>query len=132
MAIILEILIPSGFFLNFAIGGIITAILSIFITSLPILIIDFVIISFLSIFLLKPLLARLKSSAGKEKGSENSYIGQIARVIEPVSKTEGAVTIYEERWTARLDENSEIDSIPVGEEVKITRNESLILYVDRV
>lgn len=50
-------------------------------------------------------------------------------MIEPVTKTTGAITIYDERWNARVDNDEEI---PAGSEVRIIRNDSLIMYVERV
>ena len=41
----------------------------------------------------------------------------------------GAITIYDERWEARIKEGEEI---PVGTDVKIVENDSLTLYVERI
>ena len=65
----------------------------------------------------------------KKTGLEGKYIGKIARVIEPVNKFKGAITIYDERWDARYDGDEEI---PVGAEIRIVRNESLVMYVEKI
>ena len=57
------------------------------------------------------------------------YIGKIVKVIEPVTKYTGAITIYDERWEART-ENDE--TIPTGSEVKIVKYESLVLIVEKI
>lgn len=130
VCIILEMIVPSMFFLNLAIAGFITAIISLFINNADMLTIDFIILSLVSLFVLRPLLLRtLKSSKDKETGISGDYIGKIVKVIEPVTKYSGAITIYDERWDARIEDEGEI---PAGSEVRIIRNESLVMYVERV
>ena len=60
---------------------------------------------------------------------EGKYIGKTAKVTEEVTAERGVITIYGERWEARC-ENGEI--ISVGAEVKILRNDSLIMYVTKI
>ncbi len=130
VCIILEMIVPSMFFLNLAIAGFITAILSLFINNADMLAIDFIVLSLVSIFLLRPLLLRtLKPSKDKETGIKSEYIGKIVKVTEPVTKYSGAITIYDERWNARVEND---DEIPAGTEVRIVKNDSLIMYVERV
>lgn len=130
VSVIFEMVLPSMFFLNFAIAGFITAIISLFVTDLTVLTIDFAVLALLSIIILRPILLKtLKSSKGKETGIKSEYIGQIAKVVKPVNKFAGVITIYEERWEARVEND---DEIPVGEEVRIVKNDSLIMYVERI
>ena len=118
--LILEMIVPSMFFLNLALAGFVTAIVLTFI---------FVVLSILSILLLRPILIKQKESKEKETGMEGKYIGQIVKVIEPVTKFSGAITIYDERWEARTDSD---ETIPVGSEVRIVKNESLVLTVEKL
>ena len=60
--------------------------------------------------------------------SQEKYIGKIAKVVERVTKTGGVVSMYDERWNARCVKDEEIE---VGTEVKIIKNESLILFVEK-
>lgn len=129
VAIILEIVIPSGFFLNFAVAGILTALLSLFVNSFYALIIDFIILAILSVWFIRPLLIKKKDEKAEQTGLDDKYIGKTAKVIEPITKTSGAITIYEERWDARTVNDEEI---PVGADVKILKNDSLILYVEKI
>lgn len=130
VCIILEMVVPSMFFLNLSIAGFITAVISLFIHNSNMLTIDFIILSIVSVFLLRPLLLRtLKTSKDKETGVKSEYIGKIVKVIEPVTKSSGAITIYDERWDARVENE---DEIPAGEEVRIVKNDSLVMYVERV
>ena len=130
VSLILEMIVPSMFFLNFAISGVLTAIISLWVTDITVLVIDFAVIALLSIILLRPfLLKTLKSSKEKETGVKSEYIGQIAKVVQPVNKFAGVITIYDERWEARVEND---DEIPEGTEVRIIKNDSLIMYVERV
>ncbi len=129
VAVILEIIVPSAFFLNFAIAGVLTALLSLFVNSINALIIDFIILSILSIWLIRPILLRRKDEKDKQTGLDDKYIGKIVKVTEPVTTNSGAVTIYDERWNARIESG---DKIPVGAEVKIVKNDSLVLYVEKI
>ena len=127
--LILEMIVPSMFFLNLAVAGFITAIFAMYIKSFVALILIFVVLSILSIAFLRPLLLRNKPSKDKETGMEGKYIGKIVEVIEPISKFSGAITIYDERWEARCETE---EPIPIGEKVKIIKNESLVLTVERI
>ena len=130
VSLILEMIVPSMFFLNFAISGVLTAIISLWVTDITVLVIDFAVIALLSIILLRPfLLKTLKSSNEKETGVKSEYIDQIAKVVQPVNKFAGVITVYDERWEARVEND---DEIPEGTEVRIIKNDSLIMYVERV
>jgi membrane protein implicated in regulation of membrane protease activity len=127
--VILEMVVPSMFFLNLAVAGFLTAICALFTSSWVILLSVFVVLSILSIAFLRPLLLRNKDSKEKETGMEGKYIGQIVKVKEPVGKFSGAITIYDERWEAR----AEVDEpIPEGSEVRIVKYDSLVLTVERI
>ena len=129
-SLILEMILPSGFFLNFALSGFITAVIALYVSDLTVLIIDFVVIAFLSLLILRPVLLKtLKSSKEKETGVKSEYIGQIVKVVQPVSKFSGVISIYDERWEARVEND---DEIPAGTEVRIVKNDSLIMYVERI
>lgn len=130
VSLILEMVLPSMFFLNFTISGIITAIISLFVKDFDILVIDFIVIALLSLFILRPLLLRtFKASKEKETGVNSEYIGKIAKVVHPINKFSGVINIYDERWEARVENDEEI---PEGSEVRIIKNDSLIMYVERV
>ena len=130
VSLILEMIVPSMFFLNFAISWVLTAIISLWVTDITVLVIDFAVIALLSIILLRPfLLKTLKSSKEKETGVKSEYIDQIAKVVQPVNKFAGVITVYDERWEARVEND---DEIPEGTEVRIIKNDSLIMYVERV
>ncbi len=127
--IILEMVVPSMFFLNLAVAAIITALAAIWIANWTVLIIIFTVLSIVSILFLRPLLIKNKKDKESQTGMESKYIGKIVKVIEPITKFSGAITIYDERWEARVDSD---ETIPVGSEVKIIKNESLVLTVEKI
>lgn len=131
VAVIVEIFVPTMFCINFAFAGIITAIVSIFWlgANLSTLFILFVVISLLSIIFIKPLLVKMLKKED-QADFNTQYIGKIVKSLEPISKTSGSVTIYDERWEARL--QNEEEEIPANTDVKIVGNDSLILFVERV
>ena len=125
--IILEMFTPSMFFLNFALAGFITAGVSVFYKEPYVLAIIFFVLSFVSFIFLRPIIMKRFNQA-KETGINSKYIGQVAKVEEEITSNSGVLTIYGERWEARS-ENGE--TIPTGSEVKIVRNENIIMYVEK-
>ena len=123
--ILLELFIPSMFFLNFAFAAFVTAVASLYTTKMLTLVLVFFVFSFLSFVFLRPLLLKRKSKE-IETGVNDKYIGKKAKVIEEVSGDSGAISIYDERWNARAVDGS---TIPAGTEVEIVKNDSLIMYV---
>lgn len=126
--LIIEMFMPMLFFLNFAIACLLTSILALFIIDWNILVPVAIVFSAIFFLFLRPLL--LKSRNGDKKtGVEEKYIGKIAKVTDAVTFNSGVISIYNERWEARSESGEEI---PAGTEVKIVRNESLLLYVERL
>ena len=126
--VILEMFTPSMFFLNFALASFITAGASIYLTNKFMLVLIFFVLSFLSFAFLRPVILR-KNTKETETVIESKYIGKIAKVIDDVSEFKGVISIYDERWEARSEDKS---VIPAGCEVKIVRNESLVMYVTKI
>ena len=125
--VILEIFTPSMFFLNFALAAFITAIASLVTLNHFALVLIFFVFSFISFVFLRPILLR-RNSKDTETGIEGKYIGKVAKVTEDVTKDRGVITIYGERWEARcLGEQS----IPTGADVKIVKNDGLIMFVEK-
>jgi inner membrane protein len=126
--VIVEMLTPVMFFLNLALACFVTAVFALFMVDWNILIPIFVCFSALFLMFLRPILTKIRVTEEKT-GVEEKYIGKIAKVLEPVTLTKGVVSIYDERWTARSVSGEQIE---VGAEVKIIKNESLLLYVEKV
>lgn len=126
--VIIEIFTPVMFFLNLALACFLTAIVALFVLDWNILVPVFVISSLVFLLFLRPLLVKTKEN-GEKTGVEEKYIGKIAKVVETVTATGGVVALYDERWNARSNLG---DEIPVGSEVKIVRNESIMLFVEKI
>ena len=62
-------------------------------------------------------------------GINDKYIGKTAKVESEITANSGVITIYGERWEARVEDSS---IIPQGSEVKIVRNESIIMFVQKI
>ncbi len=129
VSILIEIFAPSLFCINFAFAGIITAIVAIFWGNLYSLLLIFLVLSLLSILFIKPLLTKLLKK-DTHADFDSQYLGKIVKSIEPITSTKGAVTIYDERWEARV--KNENEEIPAGCDVRIIGNDSLILFVEKV
>lgn len=127
--LIFEMLVPSMFFLNLAFAGFITAIISIWLSDWVWLTIIFSILALLSILLLRPLMMRSHKTGEQTTGMESKYIGKTVKVIEPIGRLSGAITVYDERWEARSDVD---EPIAKGEVVKIIKYDSLVLTVEKV
>lgn len=123
--LILEMFTPSLFFLNFSLSAFICAILSCYTKNIYTLSIAFFVFSFVSFIFLRPIIMK-RFNKSKETGINGKYIDKIAKAETEITSTSGVITIYGERWDARS-ENSTV--IPQGSEVKIVRNDSIIMYI---
>ena len=124
--LILEMTVPTMFFLNFAVGAFVAAVCSIYIFNWTILTIIFVAVSLLSLLILRPMLVK-KTNKSQETGMSAKYIGKTAKVIETVTENSGVISIYDERWEARADHE-----IPIDSKVEIIKNESLVMFVKEI
>lgn len=130
--LLLELFFPFQFFLAMAIGSFITSIFSGFINSVSILMLIFAVSSVLSLFIFRPFLAKDKQEdeKSKETGISGQYIGKKAKVIKDVTNSDGAISIYGERWDARAIEQNKF--FKEGCEVEIVKNEQLTMYVKEI
>ena len=125
---VLEMFTPSMFFLNFSLSAFICAVLSFYIKNVYTLVFAFFLFSFISFFFLRPILVK-KMNKSNETGINNKYIGKTVVIDSDITSDCGYINIYGERWDARS-ENGEL--IPAGSNVKIIRNESIIMYVEKI
>jgi len=126
--LIMELITPTTFFLSLAIGSFATGILAIFVHTYNVLVPVFVVVSIASILLFRPFL-RDRLKVKEESGIDEKYIGKTAKVTEKVTKSSGVISLYGERWEARALNDEEI---PETSEVKIIKNDSLIMYVEKI
>ena len=125
--VILEIFTPTLFFLNLAIGAFITGVISIWYKDVTGLIVLFAVLSTIILIFIRPMLYK-KTPDENKTGIEGKYLNKVAKAEENISTEAGVISIYGERWEAR---NVNEDVIPAGAEVKIIRNESLIMFVEK-
>lgn len=126
--IIIEMFTPVMFFLNLALACFVTAVVALYVVDWNVLIPVFVVFSAIFLLFLRPILIKTRTN-GQKTGVEEKYIGRIAKATETVTSNSGVISIYNERWEARSNTGEEI---PVGSEVKIVRNESLVLFVEKM
>ena len=127
LLVIIEFFSPTMFFLTLG--------LACFITSLFAYvglggIIQACIFLFSALFLLlfvKPIFSSIYKN---ESNIESKYIGHTVKVIKRTDKSDGRITIYGEDWQAKSLNPDVV--FEVGEEAKIIKNESLIMYIDKI
>ena len=130
-ALILEMFTPTLFFLSIALAALLTAVVSLFGLNMTWLIVVCSALSVILLLFVRPWLKSLMHHDAQGVEFKSEYIGKVVKATEEITTSAGAIAIYGERWDARLnDENAE--KIPAGEEVKIVRNDSIILYVEKV
>ena len=75
---------------------------------------------------------RRKPEMYEKTGVEAKYIGQVAQVIKDIASEQtdgvGIIKIYGETWQAKSNDGKEIKA---GQMVKILRNESLVMFVEK-
>ena len=123
--LILEMFTPSMFFLNFSLASFICAVLSLYTKNSYVLVVAFFVFSFVSFIFLRPIIMK-KLSKSQETGINSKYIGKIAKAETEITGNSGVISIYGETWEARSEDGT---IIPKDGEVKIIRNESIIMYV---
>ncbi len=126
----IEILSPTMFFLHLAAGAIITAAAAYFGANLTIQVIVFILASTLSLLFIRPIFMKNK----KQKSTlEEQYIGKSVEVIEDIGIDAtggvGKIKVYDEVWNAKNENNC---LIKAGEFVKITKIDSLTMFVEKI
>ena len=129
--LIFEIFMPSFFFLNLAIAAFFTSFISVFSKNAEVLVLSFVVLYFITLFYIRPVFLKKKDGRDIKTGVKEKYIGKKAKVIKTITSSDGAISIYGERWDARLVDNS-VSEIPLDEEVEIVSNDSLIMFVRKL
>jgi membrane protein implicated in regulation of membrane protease activity len=116
---IIEIMDPAFFFLSFAIGAIITGLLSFFPLiggSIPIQIFFFALFSFIAFLLMRKLGKKILKHSGAET-NVHALIGKTGVVTKQIlPDAKGYVKIGGEEWSAVTQDNTEIEA---NQKVKI-------------
>ncbi len=126
---IAEIYTPTMFFMNFAIAGIVCAVLGLMTDNYNVLIPIFTILSIIFILFLRPIL-NINPKRDKEHSFESQYIGKIATAVSDITAFSGRLAVYDEEWEARTaTENA--PEIKKGSKVKIVRHDDLTMFVEK-
>lgn len=129
VSVVVEMFFPTFFCINFAFAGFITAVIAFFYDNFYVTMSIFLVLSLISIIFIKRILEKYFKKVSSADFNEQ-YIGKTVKVIEPVTCNKGAVTIYDERWEARV--KDETQTVEAGCDVRITGNDSLILFVEKI
>ena len=127
--LILEMMIPGIFFLNFAVAAFLCALLSLYIKSIFVLTVVFCFLSVILMYTLRPLLVKCEKNKKQQTGICAKYVGKRAKAVEKIDKNSGVISIYDERWQARVRDEQIIES---GSDVEIIDYESIIMFVKKV
>lgn len=130
LCLILELFSGDFFIMCFAIGALLSAIVSVFGPGMYSQLAVFVIVSILSIFFVRPFAIRyLHSNEGRLSNAE-ALIGRVGRVSTTIpSGGHGRVAIDGDDWKANSVDGSEIEE---GTKVRIVSMESIIITVERI
>lgn len=127
---LLELLTPGFVLACFGVGALFACLPALFGWHIIVQVLFFAIGSILSLFLLRPLVNKKKSST-QATGVDalRGRVGRVVRTIEGDSK-QGRVAIDGDEWPAIASNSNE--TIPEGCRVEVIGNESIILSVRRV
>lgn len=123
---ITEIFTPAMFFLNLGFACFVTAISAALGLSLTIQVIVFGIFSAVFLIWLRPFLMKQKQSGDPE--TIGMYLGKTAKVIEKVTPHSGKIAVFGEEWQAKSLNDEEFEP---GSEVKIVKNDSIVMFVEK-
>lgn len=126
--IIIEVSTPAMFFLNLAFASFIVSFFAYFKSDITLQVVLFAIMSLLGILILRPYMLK-KEPAKQKTGIEEKYINKKAKVIEEINETQGAITIYGERWLARERNNA---IVSINSEVRIVDNDGTLFIVEKL
>ena len=123
---ITEIFTPAMFFLNLGFACFVAAISAALGLSLTIQVIVFGIFSAVFLIWLRPFLMKQKHSGDPE--TIGMYLGKTAKVIEKVTPHSGKIAVFGEEWQAKSLNDEEFEP---GSEVKIVKNDSIVMFVEK-
>lgn len=127
--LIIEVLTSGIAAICFAIGAFCGAAAAGLGCSIKIQLLVFALVSIVCALTLRPVLIKYLS---RKKGGETNaeaMVGETAIVTEPIDAYKGRISIYGESWKA-VSETGE--TIQVGQKVRITRINSLVLTVKKI
>ena len=128
--LILELFSGDFFLMCFAIGALVTALVSLLGTGFYVQLVIFVMVAVLSIFFVRPFALKYLHSAEGRLSNAEALIGRVGRVSTTiVEHGYGRVAIDGDDWKA-LSINGE--EIAQGEKVRVVSMDSIIITVEKI
>jgi len=131
VAFVLEMFTPMMFFLSIAVAALITSLIAVWYGDIRWLIVICSVLSVVILLFIRPLMKKFMLGISDKSEINSEYIGKVVKVTEEITKTSGVITVYGERWEARL-ACADAENIPAGADAKIIRIESTVLYVEKI
>lgn len=130
LALILEVTSGTFYLMCFAVGAACTVITSLFPTPLWVQVVVFAVASLLCVFCVRPFVIKYIHPGHDDRVSNaDALIGRTGIVIEPITlEKAGYVKVDGDEWRAVTDDG---ETIAKGEEVVITKRDSIIVTVTR-
>jgi membrane protein implicated in regulation of membrane protease activity len=125
-----ELLTPTFFFLWFAIGALLTAGLSLFVDSVIINVLFFIIVSFILWISTRKIASKLYKKSSPLKLFQDSLIGKEGFIVSKDSENRFIVKIEGEEWRAYIDDTS--TSCDKGEKIVVTGKKGNILHIKKL
>ena len=126
-----EAILPSFFFLWFAIGAGVAAITSLFISSAVLNLLIFLIISFLLWISTRKIVQNMYKGSSTIKPYQDQFVGMKAKVDKIDDEGRIIVKIKGDEWRA-FPEDEENYLINVGDDVIITRKNANFVYIKKI
>ena len=131
IAAIIEGCTPQLVSIWFAIGAVITAIVSVFTDNILIQLAVFIVVSVICIVVTRPLARRFKRSTGDTPTNCDRYLGKIAEVVVDINNIEavGQIKVEGSVWSAR---SSTGEPLPAGTKVVVNSIEGVKMILTPV
>ena len=124
---ITEMFTPAMLFLNLGFACFASAIIAFFGIAFVWQVAVFGVFSAIFLIWLRPYLLKQKTPETPE--TIEMYIGKTAKVLEKITTSSGKIAIFGEEWQAKSINDEEFE---IGSEVKIVKNDSIIMFVEKV
>lgn len=126
LLLVLEAITVNLVSIWFALGALVSAIVSLFVPDTTVQIVVFLVVSFVSLLATRPLVQKFKSKKDTRLNLD-SVVGKIGIVTEPILPNEvGEVRVFGKRWSAVGEEKIDLDT-----EVEILSIEGVKLHVKK-
>lgn len=127
-----EAILPSFFFLWFAIGAGVAAITSLFIASLVINMIIFLVVSFLLWISTRKIVKNLYKKAADYKPYQDQIVGMKGKVYKIDEEGRIIIKVKGDEWRAYPDESEADEEFKIDDEVIVTKKTANFVYIKKI